>query len=311
MHQMSLKILALAIVCFNVGLAHANEAKWTNYAGKLPENAVEVWGKGSKSPICRAALQVRGYPVYAGVFAGRDCQIRESGAIYGIPMTDFQVLDLKDHSWVAVVGGAVPANALELSKSNGKPLYMCRLKANGQPSSGTVIDGKCTHLATAKAMSDFEVLVAPEGTKITEETVYIPGTPRWTKTFLPGRTVQVAEIRRAPMLVCRAKIPNGEMHIGNMWMGHCYIGHEEKELKIPGGELLDYLNPKWAAVKDGAVPADKAYQASTSGEKPMYVCRAKLADNIVHSGKVLDGTCSLSLGGKEIKLTAYDILLKP
>lgn len=123
------------------------------------------------------------------------------------------------------VKGSIPAEAVLVGTSGGKPMNVCRAKVpNGELHAGKAWNNNCYVGFGGKeiksSLADGEVLVLKN--------------VAWVAVAdgkMPETAYQMGMSGGKPMGVCRAKVPNGEMHAGKAWNGNCYVGFGGKEVK--------------------------------------------------------------------------------
>lgn len=111
------------------------------------------------------------------------------------------------------------------------------------------------------------------------------------------------------LYVCRSPHAGGQ-HPGKVVAGRCNFGYGGKEIQGRSYEVLRARggSPRWSPLS-GGLPRG-AYQASVYDGRPGYVCRGSHAGGL-HPGKVVAGRCNIGYGGKELRLSRYQVLLEP
>jgi hypothetical protein len=289
------------------------EAKWTTYKGTVLADSPAIMQNGSTviSGVCRAAVRDLKNQIFSGSTIPGQCLVSSPIGTNNTPAVMSQILSFKEGTWVKVTGSQVPPNAFEIAKNGDQSIYACRLNYKGEQAGGSVINGLCHHNRSMQKMKDYEILVAPAGTKVVvAEPIFLAGEPRWGAGMVMGIT-PMGSSARIPMHICRAKMANGEMHAGKEWRGNCYVSFAGKEIATPTAkaETLSYENSKWTPVTGGAIPAT-AYEMGVADGKPMYICRGKVTNGEVHAGKAWNGTCYIGFAGKELGMPNFEVLDK-
>ena len=122
-----------------------------------------------------------------------------------------------------------------------------------------------------------------------------------------GSLVSGYESNGEELYACRAKF-NGGVHPGETRGGFkgCSIGWGGKEIAVKQYETYVV----WQRAAGGKVPSSAIVTGNESSGEKLYLCRAKY-NGVVHSGKVRGayGACNISLGGGEVKVNPYEVLV--
>lgn len=123
-----------------------------------------------------------------------------------------------------------------------------------------------------------------------------------------GTLVSGHEANGEKLYECRANYKGG-VHPGKVRkaFGACNIGWGGKEIAVKSYETYVV----WKKASNGAVPSSAIIGGHESDGTKIYICRGNYKGG-VHSGKVRSafGACNLSWGGKEVKVNAYEVLVK-
>lgn len=123
---------------------------------------------------------------------------------------------------------------------------------------------------------------------------------------LPADTVYAAGTAAA---VCQADY-NAGVHPGRVVGDNCVIGYGGREYGIAGGRVLIAKPEKvrWAAAAPNTPIKGQAVVGGGEAGRPLVVCRAR-QDNVLYAGKMVDGRCNIGLGGRELTLQPFELLV--
>ncbi|MGB0575667.1 MAG: DM9 repeat-containing protein [Alphaproteobacteria bacterium] len=106
------------------------------------------------------------------------------------------------------------------------------------------------------------------------------------------------------LAVCSASYKGG-WHPGKVVSGKCNIGWGGKERVIRTFQVLTTKGAKFSWSKNKR--AKNQVVGGKENGRSLYVCRAYYKGGS-HPGKVVSGKCNIGWGGKEIKLSSYEVL---
>lgn len=246
---------------------------WSKSA--VPPNAVVGGGPaGTPMHVCRMPMANK--EVHPGKEWKGNCYVSFGGKELKAPVKNAEILaTAAPTAWVAVQGGKFPPGIVKAGESRGKPIGVCRAKAqDGQMHPGKLQNGTCYHGYGGKEIKakEFEVLtLAPVAAK--------PATPAAAKTAAPAPAAAPAAPAKptAPAAAAPAK-------------------------PAAAGQTAASDPLTWSK---GVIPPN-AVVAGGSKEKPMHICRMPMADKALHPGKAENGNCYVGFGGKEIKAPLKD-----
>lgn len=111
------------------------------------------------------------------------------------------------------------------------------------------------------------------------------------------------------LYLCHARYNKG-LHPGKVVDNSCHIGWGGKEVLIRNYEVLTVprsVRLNWVATSNGRT-ARGAVQGGDEKGRPLYVCRAAYKGGL-HPGKVVDASCDISWGGREVLIRNYEVLV--
>lgn len=109
--------------------------------------------------------------------------------------------------------------------------------------------------------------------------------------------------------VCQADYNRG-VHPGRVVGDNCVIGYGGREYGVAGGRVLIAKPEKvrWAAAAPNTPIKGQAVVGGGEAGRPLVVCRAR-QDNVLYAGKMVDGRCNIGLGGRELALQPFELLV--
>lgn len=138
--------------------------------------------------------------------------------------------------------------------------------------------------------------------------------PHWTTIIINHPLPETAIIgggitdSDTEFYICRAPY-HGGMYPGRFIDGRCYIGFNGDELALPHYEILETSEgTAWVAANAGYIPPD-AIQAGYENGRTLYVCQAPFHGNM-YPGKIFGGSCHITVGGREVIMSRYNILIQ-
>jgi DM9 repeat len=112
---------------------------------------------------------------------------------------------------------------------------------------------------------------------------------------------------RSSLFVCRASYMNG-MHPGKVFKGLCNISWGGREIPIRDYQVLVSNGPlSWQPGQYGSLPAN-AIQGGDYDGGPLYICQTVYGGG-THPGKLVNGTCNIGWGGREVASSYYNVLV--
>ncbi len=108
--------------------------------------------------------------------------------------------------------------------------------------------------------------------------------------------------------ICRTKYKGGT-YPGKIVDQHCNIGWGGKEIRRSQYQVLVSKGSKarWLAHKNGSKPRN-AFIGGKERSRKLPVCRAKYKKG-THPGKIVGRHCNIGWGGKEIRISKYQVLV--
>lgn len=107
--------------------------------------------------------------------------------------------------------------------------------------------------------------------------------------------------------ICRANV-RGELHVGKLISGSCYIGWNTQEISVKKFEILTSAAPiVWMEGSYGTKPIH-ALPAGRNHNHTLYICQADYA-NSSHPGQLIGKNCHFSFNGKEYMTPYYNMLV--
>ena len=127
---------------------------------------------------------------------------------------------------------------------------------------------------------------------------------------LPAGALACGQENGQALMSCRGNY-NGGMQPGKMAGQNCNIAWGGKEIVIaaPNYEVL-VANPnevQWVKGQNGSVP-NGAFIGGQEGSRQLAVCRAGY-NNSVYPGKIVAQNCNIGVGGKEILVPNYEVMV--
>ena len=115
----------------------------------------------------------------------------------------------------------------------------------------------------------------------------------------------------APLYIARVTCDDGSIHPGKVrsvfHAAYIPLGGQE----VPFKHYQVFVgNCRWAKAADGKIPVGAIVAGCEADGTPLYVARAKYEDGL-HIGKVRPsfGAANIPLGGKEIQINPYEVLV--
>ncbi|HEY9675367.1 MAG TPA: DUF3421 domain-containing protein [Waterburya sp.] len=139
-----------------------------------------------------------------------------------------------------------------------------------------------------------------------------PVVPMWVPPPSSGKVPQDAvvggQVSGQNLYVCRAEY-EGALHPGKLWKGNCNIGFGGQEVVLNNYEvLIQASNSRWQSPVNRRLPNGTVVGGQASGQN-LYVCRAEYQGDF-HPGKLWRGNCNIGLGGQEVVLDEYEVLVQ-
>ncbi len=208
-------------------------------------------------------------------------------------------------NWAAY-NGSLPENAVIGGNEHGTDLPVCRALYKEAWHSGKVVGNNCNigWGGDEIVISEFEVLVNQGAVRI--EWVPLNGQ-------IPANVVEAGVQEGKRILVGQAdRAEDNSVHPGKI-IGVpgefiCNYGYGGAEIVERTNYRILIATPviEWTAY-DGSLPENVVSGGKENGTS-LAVCRGSYKGT-AHPGKVVGGKCNIGYGGKEIELTAFEILV--
>ncbi len=123
-----------------------------------------------------------------------------------------------------------------------------------------------------------------------------------TGAIIPGGAYVGGQEDGTPLLICRAPYLSG-VYPGKMVKGNCNISYGGQEIYLHDYDILVGQGGQWAPAQPGMAGA---FIAGFENGGPLYLCQATYRGGL-HPGKIYDGKCDISFGGREIPIRAFNV----
>jgi hypothetical protein len=129
---------------------------------------------------------------------------------------------------------------------------------------------------------------------------------------VPNNAVVTGFTPQAWLYSCRGTIEGG-VHLGKIRAGlsGCLIPVGGREQTVAVYDVLSGPPQKWMPATNGEVPARAVDVGRTASDQPLYVCRGVRNNELVpgKTGAGLRG-CNVGVGGREVVLAIYEVLIQ-
>lgn len=202
--------------------------------------------------------------------------------------------------------GSLPGNAVIGGKENGGDLAVCRAVYNDAWHSGKVVGTNCNigWGGAEFAIADFEVLVNQGSVRLEWQPV---------NGQIPANAVEAGNENGKRGLVGQAdRAEDNSIHPGKIFGENgqyiCTFGYGGDEIVAKTNYRILVATPliEWIAYA-GSLP-DNVVSGGMENGNSLSVCRAEYK-GASHPGKVVGDKCNIGYGGKEVELTAFEVLV--
>lgn len=207
--------------------------------------------------------------------------------------------------WVTYTG-SLPGNVVIGGQENGGDLAVCRAVYNDAWHSGKVVGTNCNiGWGSAEfAIADFEVLVNQGSVRLEWQPV---------SGQIPANAVEAGNENGKRGLVGQAdRAEDNSIHPGKIFGENgqyiCTYGYGGAEIVAKANYRILVATPliEWIAFT-GSLP-DNVVSGGMENGNSRSVCRAEYK-GASHPGKVVGDKCNIGYGGKEVELTAFEVLV--